>query len=526
MRKFNPFLIIVFISSLWVSASKAEYHETSAQQKADASSKTTSDSSSSSDKFENVRSKILQALEETGVSSMAVAVAKDGKIIWEEGFGLANREKQIKSTPNTIYALASISKPITATGLMILVERGLVDLNKPANDYLGKEKLTVYAGKASEATVKRLLHHTAGLPMHWHLFHENGASRPPGMDESIRRYGIIVAPPGEAFNYSNFGYGIIDHIISRVSGKSYAEFMTTEVFEPLGLTRTSIHIRSDLKDDVAVKYTPKHKPIPVSDYDHTGASAVFSSAHDLVRFGMFHLKNHLKDQKQIIKDETIDRMPQEKDPQVPESGYGLGWGWRESFGYRFVNHNGGIAGVSTRLTLIPSKNIASVLLCNGGNIDPWDIESAIFAALLPEYAKNTQAKQEKTEKKKPPQSTFPDSLIGEWRGKIKTYEDELQVKIIFGQDNKVNLELEGRALSSLNMKTPLGRMGFSNGVLKGMFLGNITTPDAARAPHVIYISMKLRGDKLDGCASAIAMDRNFCLPNWIELTKVSGHEEN
>jgi len=469
---------------------------------------------------------ILQALEKTGVSSMAVAVAKDGQIIWEEGFGLANREKQIKSTPHTIYALASISKPTTATGLMILVERGLVDLNKPANDYLGKEKLTVYAGKASEATVKRLLHHTAGLPMHWHLFQENGPSRPPNMDESIRRYGIIVAPPGEAFNYSNFGYGIIGHIISRVSGKSYAEFMREEVFEPLGLTRTSVHISPDLKDYVAVKYTPKHKPIPVCDYDHRGASAVFSSAHDLVRFGMFHLKNHLKDQKQIIKDETIDTMPQEKDPKVPDSGYGLGLGWAESYGYRIVNHNGGIAGVSTRLTLIPSENIASVLLCNGGNIDPWKIESAIFATLLPEYAKNRQAEEKKTEEKKPKQSSFPDTLIGEWGGKIKTYEDELPVKMFFGQDNEVSFELEGRTLSSLNMKTPLGRMGFNNGVFKGMFFGSIPTADTARAPHVIFITMKLRDDRLDGYAAAIAMDRNFCLPNWIELSKVPGHKEN
>lgn len=541
MRKLTPVLAILFLSSFWINSSKAKCHETSAHRKNDAFAKSTffkststestsdssSDSSTSSDKFEKVRSMILQALERTGVSSMAVAVAKDGKIIWEEGFGLANREKQIKSTPHTIYALASISKPITATGLMILVERGLVDLNKPANDYLGKEKLTVYAGKASEATVKRLLHHTAGLlPMHWHLFNENSPSRPPNMDESIKRYGIIVAPPGEAFNYSNFGYGVIDHIISVVSGKSYAEFMKTEVFEPLGMTRTSVNIHPDLRDSVAVKYTPKHKPIPVCDYDHRGASAVFSSAHDLFRFGMFHLKNHLKDQKQIIKDETIDTMRQEKDFKVPDSGYGFGWGWGEIYGYRFVNHNGGIAGVSTRLTLIPSENIASVLLCNGGNIDPWRIESEIFAALLPDYAEKLQAEEKKTEEEKPQPSSFPNSLIGEWGGKIKTYENELPVKMIFGQDNTASLELEGKTLSSLNMKTPLGMMGFSNGVFKGLFYGNITTSDTAQAPHVIFITIKLRGDRLDGYAAAIAMDRNFCLPNWIELTKVQEHKEN
>ena len=96
--------------------------------------------SSSADLFEGVRGKIRAGLSEHGVPSMSIAVARDGKIIWEEAFGFADVERRVKafdsSTPRTMYSLASISKPFTATGLMILVERGLVDLDRPLNDYL------------------------------------------------------------------------------------------------------------------------------------------------------------------------------------------------------------------------------------------------------------------------------------------------------------------------------------------------------------------------------------------------------
>ena len=171
------------------------------------------------DRFTEVRTKILKSMEENNVPSIAVAVAKDGAILWEEAFGFSDVEKQIKATLNTMYSLASISKPMTATGLMILVERGLVDLDQTANNYIDKVKLRAFEGDAAEATVKRILLHTAGLPMHWNFFFENNSYQRPEMEETIRRYGILVTPPGEQFNYANLGYGIIEYIIERVSKK-------------------------------------------------------------------------------------------------------------------------------------------------------------------------------------------------------------------------------------------------------------------------------------------------------------------
>src|SRR5207247_1117538 len=141
---------------------------------------------------------------------------------------------------NTIYPLASISKPITATGLMVLVERGQVDLDLPINTYLGPAKLTGLAGDARGATVRRVLSHTAGLPLHSQFFYSDRGYAPPDMAETIRRYGKLVFPPGQVVEYSNLGYGIIGNVIEPVSGKSYAEVMRQEVCVSLGFTRTSV----------------------------------------------------------------------------------------------------------------------------------------------------------------------------------------------------------------------------------------------------------------------------------------------
>ena len=110
---------------------------------------------------------------------MAVAVAREGEIIWEVGVGLANREKNIPASEHTMYPLASISKPFTASGLMILVERGLIDLDSPINDYLGEVKLQVRVGDAEDATVRRVASHTAGLPLHSQHFYDGELFQPP-----------------------------------------------------------------------------------------------------------------------------------------------------------------------------------------------------------------------------------------------------------------------------------------------------------------------------------------------------------
>src|SRR5579862_6437913 len=194
------------------------------------------------DQFDSVRDFIRSRMTERQVPSITVAVARDGKILWEEGFGWADRENRVAANEHTMYSLASITKTFTGTALMTLVEKKRIDLDRPVNQYLGNAKVRARVGNADDATIRRVANHSSGLPTHGHLFFADEPLRPPSMDETILRYGNLVTIPGEKFEYSNLGYGILGYVISRVSGQSYEDYMRQSVFLKLGLTHTSVGI--------------------------------------------------------------------------------------------------------------------------------------------------------------------------------------------------------------------------------------------------------------------------------------------
>jgi CubicO group peptidase (beta-lactamase class C family) len=220
------------------------------------------------DRFQRIRERIVEELDKGEISSLAVAVSRKDQILWEEAFGWADREKTIRATLHTMYSLASVTKPLTASGLMILVERGDIDLDRPMNDYLGEVKLNVRIGKAEKATVRRVANHTSGLPLHHHFFPEDEPYPRPAMEVTIRRYGNLVTEPGEEYQYSNLGYGIVEHAIERVSRKTFAAFMQEEVFGPLGLEHTAVVLEPDDEGRHAVRYDGSGKRLPFYDFDH------------------------------------------------------------------------------------------------------------------------------------------------------------------------------------------------------------------------------------------------------------------
>lgn len=465
-------------------------------------------------RFDEARAFILRHMQEDGVPSVSVAAARGGEVVWEEAFGWADVERRVPATPHTAYSLASISKPITATGLMVLVERGDVSLDRPANDYLGIGRLTGLAGDASEATVRRVLSHTAGLPLHYQFFYEGTEYRRPPMEETIDRYGILVNPPGEQYRYSNLGFGILDHIIARVSGRSYADFMRTEVFMPLGLTRTSVGIAPRMEAFVAERYDGDLKPIPFYDFDHRGASAVYSSAHDLVRFGMFHLGDGLPEQRRILSGETIDRMQNvQTGDLLDDGGYGLGWSIGDGEGPREVGHGGGMPGVATRLLLYPTEDVAIVVLTNRSGSDVREIAARILEALVPDYEAPSAGEGGGSSGRE--RFTAPDELLGTWTGALRTWERELPLRLVFQEDGDVHARIGGQLVTLLNDAR------WEDGNLEGRFNGRIPTRDAGRKSHMVRLDLHLRDGVLGGQASA--QDRppllQGALTSYVELRR-------
>jgi CubicO group peptidase (beta-lactamase class C family) len=206
------------------------------------------------DRFRAVRSLICEQMTKYELPSVSVSITEHGHIVWEKGFGYADKENLLLATSNTMYRVASITKPFTATGLMQLVERGAIDLDHPVNDYLGSEGLVARVGDIRAATVRRIANHTSGLPQHWQFFFSNDQYPVPSTEETVSHYGTIMSPPGSRYEYSNLDYAVLGEVIERASGQSYRDYMTTNVFVPLGLTHTSLAPTGELLHFLAAPY--------------------------------------------------------------------------------------------------------------------------------------------------------------------------------------------------------------------------------------------------------------------------------
>ena len=463
--------------------------------------------------LDSLRAHIRRVLDSTRTPSVAVAVAKNGRIIWEEGFGFADVERRTPATPTTLYSMASNSKPMTATAVMKLAEQGKIDLDRPANDYLGSAKISGLAGPASGATVRRVLSHTAGLPLHYRFFYEGGSVTRPTMDEAITRYAVTVFPPGAVYSYSNLGYGVLEEIIARASGQPYETYMRDEVFRPLGMTTTTISTGAGLVNS-AVRYTAQGKPIAFYDFDHRGASAVYASAHELVRFGMFNLENHLRDQRPVLKDSTLDAMHRLATPGDTANGYGLGWLIGNEQGMRVVSHTGGMPGVATSLKLYPQHNVVIVALANTGGATPHRIALDIAAAVIPGYKAPTPGRTPPV-----PAVAFasPAELIGEWTGTVRSYDGTTTPIALVVKSDDVHVRLGGPD----SLWTVLNAPTFRDRVLSGRFAGTIPSEEARRFPHAVGVALLVQGDSLRGWAAAMTTDDPLtgAMSSYAELTR-------
>ena len=390
------------------------------------------------DPFDPVRTIIRSQMVERSVPSISVAVARGDQILWEESFGWADRERKIPADPNTPYSIASITKPMTATALMTLVRAGKIDLDKPINDYLGAAKLRARLGDAREATVRRVANHSAGLPEHYQFFYKDEPWRPPSMDETILRFGNLFTPPGEAFRYSNLGYGLLSTIIARASGRSYAGYMREEVFLKLGMTHTTVAGAGTLKGLQATRYGDDGLPIAPYEFDHDGASAVFSSAHDLVRFGMFHNLVHAAGQAAILPDSMIKEMQSPTIAEGTNTGYGIGWEIDSTAGTPVITHSGGMPGVNTWLRLVPSERLTIVVLANADNRLSHTVADEILHLLLPSWKIPPSAQRPHSGEET---SELPIEIVGTWKGAVFTYQTEMPLILRIQQSGDIHIEL-------------------------------------------------------------------------------------
>lgn len=469
------------------------------------------------DSYEDVRTAIRKELD-GGLASMAVAVAKDGKIVWEQGFGVANKETGRAADQHTLYALASVSKPITTTGMMVLVDRGRMQLEAPINDFLGEAKLTAIVGNINDVTLRRVADHSSGLSGHSMAFQVDEPYAVPSTDQTIQRYGHVITPPGTRWKYSNFGYGVLENAIAHTSGQRFADFMRKEVFLPLGMTRTSAEPYRPADDNVAARYRQDGSLITDYNFDFVGYGGIYSSAHDLAQFGMFHLKNRMPGGKRLFPASRIDELHAASFDASWWGTYALGWFRSTSKqGQQLVWHAGASYGTRTFLGLLPAQNAAIAIVTNSDT----DSVDAIKAALLGKFGYQEELwSKDRTTMKEPP-STFSDQLHGEWSGSVHTYRGSIPLSIKVAADGTVQAKLGLAPMSGTD------EVRIKDTSITAVLPGSIDTDDARHRPGVLQLKVNLYGERLVGdLETKVPWPRQGTegdfVSHWVELRRSGG----
>jgi CubicO group peptidase (beta-lactamase class C family) len=468
------------------------------------------------DPFDPIRDLIRRKLKQNEAPSIAVAVVRNGQIVWEEGFGWADKEQKRATSATTPYLLGSVSKPITATAVLVARERGLVDLDRPINNYLGEARLRAAIGNVSGATVRRVVQHMAGLPEYSEAHYRDEPGQSPSLALAIRRYGVLTRPPGEQFVYSNLGYAALGGVLARVSGKSYGDFLHDAVFVPLGMRQAAApgpHL-SPLR---AVGYLPDGGREVDYTRSHVPAADLYASAHDLAQFGLFHLKAHLPEQQQILSDKSIDEM---KDTTVPmgDAAYGLGWHIRrDAKGRRQVLHGGASAGADAQFTLVPEQKVCVVVLANVTRHWPGALTESVTNAILAPVLGGKPDDFPTLQPPPPPKTSgLPGKLEGKWVGAVRTHQGDLDVTLWCQQSGEIRVQLGKQTKASIR-EARLEARSFT-----GSMDGDIGTDDARRRPYLLQWDVTLRGDVLNGTLYATTRTtRPLRLGYWVELRRAA-----
>lgn len=446
--------------------------------------------------FDALRRDLAEAVDHGRVPSIAVAVARGGEVVWEAAVGWADREREIAATPHTPYALASVSKPFTATLLVLLAERGEVDLDAPVGRYLPAPGLASPPGRDWRPTVRQVADHTAGLPP-YHRFFVPGRGEEGGAAGAIRRSGFLAHPPGTRFEYSNLGYAVLERVIGRAAGKPYPEVLAAELLRPLGLEHTAVTASASSPGGAAVRYAAAGERLPDYRSDHGGGSAVVACVRDLVRFGSFHLGRVRPGGTELLARRALldMRRPSARRPRL-DGSYALGWTvHRGPGGATVARHAGGMPGAGASLVLVPSRGLVVAVLANARSELVQRTAAAALAAASPRWPDPADWLSPAVARPRCDGSP-PRRLRGAWEGSVEVEEAREALHLLLAAEGST-LRLAGEAKRSITSARFCDRRR-----LEAWTAGPLPGAPEGEGPGRLRICLERDGDELLGAATA------------------------
>ena len=294
--------------------------------------------------------------------SGAALVAKNGKTVFAQAYGLADREKKTPNTLKTRFRLGSMNKMFTAVATLQLVQRGKLDLKAPFGNYL-----TDYPNKdiASKVTIEQLLSHTGGTGDIFGPEYEKNRLELKALQDYVKLYGNRPAEfePGSRWAYSNYGFLLLGVLVEKVSGQSYYDYVRDHIFKPAGMTATASEPEDQLVADRSMGYTRfmgggLRSNTDTLPYRGTSAGGGYSTVEDLLKFATA-LQKH-----KLLNAQYTEMLTTGKVDTPMGSKYAYGFMDAMVNGTRCFGHGGGAPGMNGELKICPGPGYVIAVLAN------------------------------------------------------------------------------------------------------------------------------------------------------------------
>ena len=305
--------------------------------------------------IEGLKAYIKKEMSKNKIAGSSVAVVDLNGIVLSEGFGMADKENNIRANSSTLFPIASVTKTFTGIAIMQLVEKGLIDLDKPVADYI--PGLSLPNGEENIITTRMLLTHHSGIQgdilYNWYL---PEVSKDPFIFEQvtdlINNAGTIFTP-GKLHSYSNAGYSLLGVLIHNVSGTGYVEYIHSNIFEPLGM-KNSIVFAGEAADQIIARGYTGNKSTSMPMKLGIPAGGIALTADDAAKYMMGVIGSYHGDNS-LLKQETILQMMTQQNSNVAlDKGFSIGLTWfLQDQVTKYASHRGELPPYYAMMTILP-----------------------------------------------------------------------------------------------------------------------------------------------------------------------------
>lgn len=306
------------------------------------------------------------------VTGFSIALVDDQRIVYANGFGLADKQRRTLARSNSVYRAGSISKLFTALAAMQLAEQGKLDIDAPVMNYDSEFRIIVPFAGAKPITLRQLMCHRSGMTREAPVGGYFDDSE-PSVTDSIASLAqcVLVNPPDTRTRYSNIGVTIVGQVVSKTAGVSFEDYQDKNLLGPIGMSNSSFRLNKRVRTQLSAAYMRvaaegggfREIKAPVFELGTIPAGNLYTTVEDLGRFASFLLAEGRVGGKRLISPQTLAEMCK---PQLVDgdTGFGLGFHVGKFRSHKKISHTGAVYGFTSSFVVLPQPGIGVIVLSN------------------------------------------------------------------------------------------------------------------------------------------------------------------